>query len=57
MLHGMRDPAMGPYKYRDRLVYTCDIGHQIVGDAVIVCGGNGGFIPPKPQCVPTGKMF
>ncbi|KAM6233079.1 membrane cofactor protein-like isoform 2-T2 [Spheniscus humboldti] len=45
--------GFGPsYTYRDSVVFECDPGYSMIGDAVITCGGDNTW-SPKPACEKT----
>ncbi len=56
LLHGIKDPASGPFLFGDKVTYTCDAGYWLDGDQINHCGANGTFSPAKPKCFPQGEV-
>ncbi|CAF4748505.1 unnamed protein product [Pieris macdunnoughi] len=46
----------GKYPVGDLLIYTCDTGYQVLGEASIVCTENGFWSHPPPFCVPPAEI-
>ncbi len=46
--------AAAPYKHGDKIVYNCDDGYELEGDATIQCV-NGEFNKPVPTCIPLSS--
>ena len=38
------------YRYMDRVIYTCNIGYNRIGGAIITCQHDGTWSSSKPTC-------
>ena len=41
----------GPFSISDTVVYTCDVGYELVGNDTLECQNDGTFAPNPPSCV------
>ena len=48
-------PVSGRY-YGDRAIYTCDTGHQLVGNEERVCQETGLWSGSEPYCKKRGEL-
>ncbi len=49
--NGHRHPTEGPYCHGVEIVYTCDAGYEMKGDAKIICKSTDQFNKPIPVCM------
>ncbi|KFU98758.1 C4b-binding protein alpha chain, partial [Tauraco erythrolophus] len=49
--NGRKKTGFGPsYSYEDSVMFECDPGYVMIGPAIITCGENNTWSPPKPTC-------
>ncbi|NWI64735.1 C4BPA protein, partial [Todus mexicanus] len=49
--NGRKVSGFGPsYTYKDSVIFECDSGYAMVGAAIITCGEDNTWVPPKPTC-------
>ena len=51
MAHGEVEVTRGALEYRAEIRYSCHLGYEIVGADTRVCGGQGEWEGPEPECV------